>query len=190
MRPLPVYHIFPQYFINGTIFKLLSMNCVLTPSTATFGRKVPHSNKNSARQYHKCTEGFKYSTRHFYHTLIKPKFPRQILEKYSNSKLHQISSCGSRGFPCGRKDRQTRQKWRSFHIYQHAKGPTKCWNFEGQYLRGRQGVRDLYPVSTITWYTLYILHIMHATLRVFPIPFWRKSTLFSHLLTSRAVHRV
>ena len=50
--PVPLYHIFPHYLINGTIFggkkKLMNVKCVSTFST-TFVRKISHSQKNSTR---------------------------------------------------------------------------------------------------------------------------------------------
>ena len=38
---------------------------------------------------------------------MKPEFSRQIFEKYSNTKLHEDLSSGSRVVPCVRIDRQT-----------------------------------------------------------------------------------
>jgi len=55
LRPIWLFHIFPHYLINGTIFgtKLLNIKCVLIFST-TFVWKISHSKKNLAR-YHICT---------------------------------------------------------------------------------------------------------------------------------------
>jgi hypothetical protein len=39
--------------------------------------------------------------------LVKREFCRQIFEKYSNIKFHEIPSSESRAVPCGRADRQT-----------------------------------------------------------------------------------
>ena len=54
---------------------------------------------------------FMQSTRYSCQILIKLQFCRQILRKYSNTKLHDNPSSGSRVIPCeradGRTDRQT-----------------------------------------------------------------------------------
>jgi len=43
-----LYHIFPPYFINGTIFrkKVIEHKTRVLILPATFVRKIPHSNKN------------------------------------------------------------------------------------------------------------------------------------------------
>jgi hypothetical protein len=50
--PVCLYHIFPQYLINCTIFgeKLLNVKCILV--SFTFVRKMSYSKKNSTI-YHK-----------------------------------------------------------------------------------------------------------------------------------------
>jgi len=46
--------------------------------------------------------------------LMEPEFSRKILEKFSNIRVHENVSCGSRGIPRGLMDRQTdKQIWRS-----------------------------------------------------------------------------
>jgi hypothetical protein len=39
--------------------------------------------------------------------IMNPEFSRQSFEKYSNIKLHENPSGGSRNVPCGEKDGQT-----------------------------------------------------------------------------------
>jgi hypothetical protein len=41
-----------------------------------------------------------YSSRYFSQIVIKPKFSRQIFEKYSNTKFHENPSSGSRVIAC------------------------------------------------------------------------------------------
>ena len=71
-----------------------------------FSRNFSHSKKNSA-SYHKCTQMLMYSTRYSCQILIKLQFCRQILRKYSITKLHHSPPRGSRVVPCERADRWT-----------------------------------------------------------------------------------
>jgi hypothetical protein len=57
--------------------------------------------------YHKITLVFMLSTRHSCQILMKLEFPRQIFEKYTNIKLHETPSVGSRVVLCGWTERQT-----------------------------------------------------------------------------------
>ena len=47
-----------------------------------------------------------WSTRYSFHRLKKLRFPRQIWEKYSNTKFHENHSGRSWVIPCGQTDRQ------------------------------------------------------------------------------------
>jgi hypothetical protein len=53
---------------------------------------------------------FMKSIRFSCHILMKLEFSRQIFEKYSNIKFHEIPFSGSRDFPCGRTDGETGMK--------------------------------------------------------------------------------
>jgi hypothetical protein len=80
--------------------------CIFIFST-TFVWNISHSNKNSVRYYHKCTQIFVYSTRFSCQILIKLEVSRQISEERSDVKFHENPSSGSRVVPCGRTDRRT-----------------------------------------------------------------------------------
>jgi len=66
---------------------------------------ISHSRKKSARHCHKCTQVCTYSIRYSCQIFTQLEFSRQIFEKQSNIELHENSSSGSRGVPCGRTDR-------------------------------------------------------------------------------------
>jgi len=55
-----LYHIFSRCPINSMIFRqeLLNIKCVFWFSLQIFAWNIPHSKKNSARYYHKCTRYF------------------------------------------------------------------------------------------------------------------------------------
>jgi hypothetical protein len=69
----------------------------------TFVRNISHSEKNSVRYYHKCTQSNGYSCQ----VLIKLEFPPPISEKSSNMKFKDNLPSGSRVVACGQKDRRT-----------------------------------------------------------------------------------
>jgi hypothetical protein len=47
------------------------------------------------------------STRHSCPILMKPEFPRKILEKCSNVKYHENPTSGNRVIPCGKTGKRT-----------------------------------------------------------------------------------
>jgi hypothetical protein len=57
----------------------------------------------------KCTHVFIWSIRYSCQILIKLEFSLQIFEQYSNIKFHENTSSGSRVFPRGRTDGETRR---------------------------------------------------------------------------------
>ena len=50
---------------------------------------ISHSEKSSARYYHKCTYIFMQSTSHFCQILMKLEFPQQIKKKKSNMRREE-----------------------------------------------------------------------------------------------------
>ena len=83
LLPVWLYHIFPHYLINGTIFggNLLNIKCILIFST-TFLRNVSHSKTNSARHCHKPID---------LHT--KLIFSTTFLRNVSHSKTNSARHC-------------------------------------------------------------------------------------------------
>jgi hypothetical protein len=72
------YSIFPQYFINETIFgKSVIRNkiCVLI-FYPNFGWSISHFKKNSVRYYHKFTHSFMKSASYSCQILLKHEFSR------------------------------------------------------------------------------------------------------------------
>jgi len=116
--PVWLYNIFPLYLINGTIFgggekKLLNTKCVFWLSlqilSATFLTLRLHERDKTKR-----TSVSMWSTLYSRLILIKLEFSRQVLEKSSKIKFHEISSIGNRVVVCGRTDGRTDgQTWRS-----------------------------------------------------------------------------
>ena len=100
------------HLINGTISetkKLLNIKRVLIFSTHSVW-KIYHSQKNSARYYHRYPQVFMQSTYYSCQILTKLEISRQIFGKYWNIKFHVKPSSWSRVIPCWwTKDRQT---WR------------------------------------------------------------------------------
>jgi hypothetical protein len=75
--PVWLHHIDPDYLTSGRIFGGEKINrtkkCVLISAT-TFVRNISHSEKNSARYYHKYTQVLLYSTRNSCPILVKLEF--------------------------------------------------------------------------------------------------------------------
>jgi len=67
---------------------------------------ISHSKKNWARCDQKSILILMTIARYSCQILMKLEFSRQIFKKYSNVKLHENASSGSRVVPCGRTDRQ------------------------------------------------------------------------------------
>ena len=106
--PAPLYNIFPNYFLNCTIFflKLLNMKCVSRFSTKIVWN-IFYSEKNWARYDRKCTLVIMQSTIYSSPFLMKLEFSWQIFKKYPNIKFHENPSSGHRVVPCGQTDRRT-----------------------------------------------------------------------------------
>jgi len=66
-----------------------------------FVRNISHSEKNSVEYFHKCTNVVIQSARNYSQISIKLELPRQIFEKYSNTKFHENPSNRSRVFHAG-----------------------------------------------------------------------------------------
>jgi len=59
---------------------------------------------------------------------MKLDFPNQIVEKFSNIKFNENSSCGSPAVPCGRTDGQTHMKKLMVAFRNFACAPKNCLN--------------------------------------------------------------
>jgi hypothetical protein len=68
---------------------------------------ISHSEKSSARHYHKCKYVFKKRARYSGQILIKRYYSTYTFAKSSNIKFHENPSRGSRVDQCGRADGQT-----------------------------------------------------------------------------------
>jgi hypothetical protein len=68
-------------------------------------QNVSHFKMRRSRYDNKCILIFTYSTLYSCPILKKLSLSRQIFEKYSNLKSHEIPSNESRVVPCGRTDR-------------------------------------------------------------------------------------
>jgi hypothetical protein len=105
--PVWLYHIFPHYLINGTIFRgWITENkmCVWIFIT-TSAWNIYDSMKNSLRYYHKCMYIFMQSTCHSCQILIKLVFSKHIFEKSSNIKFHENMSSVSLFVPYWQTDK-------------------------------------------------------------------------------------
>jgi len=102
--------------------------CVLFFST-TLMWNSSHSTAKWARYSHKFILVFRKSTRYSYRILIKLEFFTQIFEKYSNIKLHENSSSGSRVGPCGQADRHNEANSRFSRFYERGKKPQRVYQF-------------------------------------------------------------
>ena len=76
--------------------KIIEHKMYVLVFSTTFVWRISHSEKNSARSYHKCI---------LFQILMKLEFSRRIFEKYCNIKFHENPSSGSRVVPHGRTDR-------------------------------------------------------------------------------------
>jgi hypothetical protein len=104
-----VLQYFPHYFIHGTIFgkpNLFNKKCVFW-FCLQFSLKHLHSNKTSARYYHKSKAVFACTvvpvilfTVTIVTILIKIEPLRQIFEESTNIASHENPSSGSRVVPC------------------------------------------------------------------------------------------
>jgi len=95
--PAPLCRIFPHYLINYTIFEGKKVTehkmCVVIFST-TFVCKISHSKKNWARCDNKMYVGLQVQCRYYCAILMEPEFSRQVFEKCSNIKFHEIRPVG------------------------------------------------------------------------------------------------
>jgi hypothetical protein len=103
--PIWLYHIFPHYLINDTIFgkKLLNIKCVFWFSLQLLSETLPIL-KWIARD---IIINLNRSSCQSCQILMKVEFSGQILEKFANIKFHENLSSESRVVPCGRTDRHT-----------------------------------------------------------------------------------
>jgi len=111
--PACLHQIIPHYLTPSTFHlpehppspkkSYYTQMCVLIFSTH-FIQKTSHSNKNSARYYHKCTYVF-ISTCDSCQILMKIEFHQQIFKKYSNINFHKNPSSGSQAVPSRWTDR-------------------------------------------------------------------------------------
>jgi len=107
----PLYHIFPHYLLNDTIFdkkEILNTKCVywfplqILSETFLFLRTTERDTIKHAYQ-----SSCKVPTRHTWEIFVKRKLSWQISEKCTNIKFHENPPSGSRAVQCGRTDRQT-----------------------------------------------------------------------------------
>jgi hypothetical protein len=89
---------------------LLNIKCVLIFSRRFFFWYFTHSTKKWARYDKTCIYVFIWSIRYSYQILMKLELSLQIFEQNSNIKLHENTSSGSRVFPRGRTDGETRRR--------------------------------------------------------------------------------
>ena len=115
LSPVWLYHIFPHYLINHTIFgeKVIEHKmCVLTLSTI-FVQNISNSKKNSAIHCHKCTHISLLSTCYFCLILITLEPSQQIFKNSPNIKFHENLPNASQVVPCSRQtDRQDKDNSR------------------------------------------------------------------------------
>jgi hypothetical protein len=120
-----LYHIFPHYPINGTIFKnihSIKKNLRLVVSTKSV-RKISHSGKKSAKCYHKFTQIFTQTICYFCQVLMKIELYRYIFDKYSDFIFHENPSTKRSVVLC----RQTWQSyWSLFAILRKAPKKKHC----------------------------------------------------------------
>ena len=108
-----LYHIFPRYFINGTIFGKHVMECKLCVLVfcAAFIWNHSHYKKNRARCYHTCTY---IGLLHVKYRLLLSDFSEIwifLTDFWSSIKFREYSSSGSRVIPFEHKDKH---KWHSW----------------------------------------------------------------------------
>ena len=169
--PVWLYSIFPHHLKTAQFSERKKVTeykmCVLFFST-TFIWNF-HS-KNWARYNHKCILVFRQSTRYSCRILIKLEFSIQIFEKYSNIKLHENPSSGSRHGPCGQADRHNEAISRFSRFYERGKNrgciSSYTWNpgtlDEQQY---HDLPHELCPLPHVR------LHLIHMTFRA--LAAWR-----------------
>jgi hypothetical protein len=99
-----LYHIFPHYLTNDTIFgeNLLNIKCVFCFRLQILSEIILIQKKNKAMHYHKCIYVLMYRTTFSCQILMKRELHRQIFEKYSDIKFYENLSGGSRVVPWGR----------------------------------------------------------------------------------------
>ena len=106
--PAPLYHIFPHYLINGTIFG----KCSSIQSVFWFYLKICPKHFSYLRRTERditinvCRSSCK--VRLYCHVSMKLKFFRRIFEKFPNIRFNENLSSGSRVAACGQTERQTR----------------------------------------------------------------------------------
>jgi hypothetical protein len=106
--PVWLYHIFPHYLINGTIFgkKVIKQRCVLIFSTTfVWNISLKRIQRDIIINVHKPSCKVPVNSCQI---ITKLEFNRQIFEKYSNIKFLKNPFTGSRVVPCGRTDRYTK----------------------------------------------------------------------------------
>ena len=126
--PAWLYHNFPQYPVNGTIFfweKATEHKCGLSffflqllSETFLVLRRI------KARYEHNCTPVFTLSTRYSCQILIKLDFfPDRFSKNRQRSNFMQSPSSGSRDVPCGQTDRQTDMTKQAFFFRNFVNAP-------------------------------------------------------------------
>ena len=104
--PARLHDIFPHYLINGTTFGKESLNKkVCFDILYNFCHKCLIT-KRIQQDVIKIYIGLHVQYPYSCQILIKPKFSRQIFEKYSDIKFHKNASFGSRVVPYRRTDIQ------------------------------------------------------------------------------------
>jgi len=107
--PLWLYHIFPHYHRNGTIFWRKKNYwtwsiCFDFPYKSVWN--IFHYTKDSATYYNKCTQDFVWSTRCSLQILIKIELFGQTSKNLQISNLNENPSSGSRVVPCRQRDKR------------------------------------------------------------------------------------
>jgi hypothetical protein len=122
LRHVRLYHVFPHYLTNGTIFgkMLLNIKCVFWCYLQLFFLNTSHFKKNSTRHCHKCASlHVKYAL--FLSDFNETRIFTTIFEKYSNIKSHKNSSSGNRVIPWGQTNMKPIVAFRDF-----ANAPKTC----------------------------------------------------------------
>ena len=126
--PVRLYHIFPHYLINRTIFgekNLINIKCVLIFST-TYVWSISRFEKYSARYCRRCAQVLMWSTRCSCRLLIKLEFSRHIKKKSSNISVHQNPSSGRRVISARRTDMMNLIV--AFRNFSNASKNSKYWD--------------------------------------------------------------
>jgi hypothetical protein len=157
LLPEWLYHIFPQYLINGTIFfkMLLEKKCVLI-----FSGNLSEKFLILIRIHRVTTINIPKSsserTHYYYQILMKLESSRHIFENLSNIKFHKNPTSGSRDLSIGRTDGQTdvTKLIVAFRIYgTRLNIPHSAHTVYLCVLYGFQNKQQLFPYTALTdWF--------------------------------------